>query len=38
MYDIAVPSELQVPAAGEPAVGPRGADNVTEAVDHLVGA
>jgi hypothetical protein len=29
---------LQLPAADEPAVGPRGADNVTEAADHLVGA
>ena len=38
MYDIAVPAELRLPAADEPAVGPRGADNVTEAADHLVGA
>jgi hypothetical protein len=38
MYDIAVPAELQLPAANEPAVGPRGAENVTEAADHLVGA
>jgi hypothetical protein len=27
MYDIDVPEELRVPDAGEPAVGPRGAEN-----------
>jgi predicted TIM-barrel fold metal-dependent hydrolase len=38
MYDIPVPPELQLPAAAEPAVGPRGADNAAESADHLVGA
>ena len=38
MYDIAVPPELQLPAAAEPAVGPRGADKTAESADHLVGA
>jgi hypothetical protein len=31
MYDIAVPAELQIADADEPAVGPRGADNLVEA-------
>ena len=31
MYDIPVPAELQLPSAGEPAVGPRGADNLVGA-------
>ena len=31
MYDIPVPAELQLPAADEPAVGPRGADNLVGA-------
>jgi len=30
MYDIAVPAELQLPDAGEPATGPRGADDTAE--------
>jgi predicted TIM-barrel fold metal-dependent hydrolase len=38
MYDIAVPAELQLRAADETAVGPRGADNAAEAADQLVGA
>jgi uncharacterized protein len=38
MYDIPVPPELQLPAAAEPAVGPRGADKTAESADHLVGA
>ncbi|HXA12285.1 MAG TPA: amidohydrolase, partial [Mycobacterium sp.] len=38
MYDIAVPPSLQLPAAAEPAVGPRGADKTAESADHLVGA
>ena len=38
MYDIPVPPELQLPSAGEPAVGPRGADKMAEAADHVVGA
>ena len=29
MYDIPVPAELQLPAADEPAVGPRGAEQPT---------
>jgi uncharacterized protein len=37
MYDIPVPPELQLPAAAEPAVGPRGADKTAESADHLVG-
>ena len=31
MYDIPVPAELQLPDADEPAVGPRGADNLVGA-------
>jgi len=31
MYDIPVPAELQLPSADEPAVGPRGADNLVGA-------
>ena len=31
MYDIPVPADLQLPSAGEPAVGPRGADNLVGA-------
>jgi uncharacterized protein len=38
MYDIPVPAELQLPAAAEPAVGPRGADKTAESADHVVGA
>ena len=30
MYDIPVPAELQLPDAGEPATGPRGADEAVE--------
>ena len=31
MYDIPVPAQLQLPSADEPAVGPRGADNLVGA-------
>jgi hypothetical protein len=31
MYDIPVPAELQIPEADEPAVGPRGADDLVGA-------
>jgi len=31
MYDIPVPADLQLPAADETAVGPRGADNLVDA-------
>ena len=31
MYYIPVPADLQLPSAGEPAVGPRGADNLVGA-------